>query len=40
VFRDLGLAFGVAVLGIYLILIYQTGSYAMPLILMISIPLT
>ncbi len=40
VFRDLGIAFGAALLGIYGILIYQTGSYAMPLILMISIPLT
>jgi multidrug efflux pump subunit AcrB len=40
VFRDLGIAFGAALLGIYAILIYQTGSYAMPLILMISIPLT
>jgi multidrug efflux pump subunit AcrB len=40
VFRDLGIAFGVALLGIYAILIYQTRSYAMPLILMISIPLT
>ncbi len=40
VFRDLGIAFGVALLGIYAILVYQTGSYAMPLILMISIPLT
>jgi multidrug efflux pump subunit AcrB len=40
VFRDLGIAFGAALLGIYLLLIYQTGSYAMPLILMISIPLT
>jgi multidrug efflux pump subunit AcrB len=40
VFRDLGIAFAAAVLGIYLLLIYQTGSYAMPLILMISIPLT
>jgi multidrug efflux pump subunit AcrB len=40
VFRDLGIAFGVALLGIYAILIHQTGSYAMPLILMISIPLT
>jgi len=40
VFRDLGIAFGAAVLGIYILLIYQTGSYAMPLILMISIPLT
>ncbi len=40
VFRDLGIAFGIALLGVYLILIYQTRSYAMPLILMISIPLT
>jgi multidrug efflux pump subunit AcrB len=40
VFRDLGIAYGVALLGIYLILVYQTGSYAMPWILMISIPLT
>ncbi|MFZ5610552.1 MAG: efflux RND transporter permease subunit [Pseudomonadota bacterium] len=40
VFRDLGIAFGVAVIGIYLLLVYQTGSYAMPWILMISIPLT
>ena len=40
VFRDLGIAFGVALIGIYFLLIYQTGSFAMPLILMISIPLT
>lgn len=40
VFRDLGIAFAVAVFGIYVLLVYQTGSYAMPLILMISIPLT
>jgi multidrug efflux pump subunit AcrB len=40
VFRDLGLAFAVACLGIYVLLVYQTGSYFMPLILMISIPLT
>ncbi|MFQ5698064.1 MAG: hypothetical protein ACE5IL_07240 [Myxococcota bacterium] len=40
VFRDLGIAFAAALVGIYAILIYQTGSYAMPLILMISIPLT
>jgi multidrug efflux pump subunit AcrB len=40
VFRDLGIAFGVALLGIYAVLVYQTRSYAMPLILMISIPLT
>ena len=40
VFRDLGLAFGAACLGIYVLLVYQTGSYFMPIILMISIPLT
>ena len=37
VFRDLGVAFGVALLGIYGILIYQTGSYAMPLILNLDV---
>ena len=40
VFRDLGIAFAAACLGIYVLLVYQTGSYFMPLILMISIPLT
>jgi len=40
VFRDLGIAFAVAIFGIYVLLVYQTGSFAMPLILMISIPLT
>ena len=40
VFRDLGLAFAAACLGIYVLLIYETKSYLMPLILMISIPLT
>jgi len=40
VFRDLGLAFAAALLGIYLLLVQQTRSYAMPLLLMISIPLT
>jgi multidrug efflux pump subunit AcrB len=40
VFRDLGLAFGAACLGIYVLLVYQTSSYFMPVILMISIPLT
>ncbi len=40
VFRDLGIAFGAACLGIYVLLVYQTGSYFMPIILMISIPLT
>jgi len=40
VLRDLGLAFAAACLGIYVLLVYETNSYLMPLILMISIPLT
>ena len=40
VFRDLGLAFGAAVLGIYILLVWETKSYAMPLLLMVAIPLT
>ncbi len=40
VFRDLGLAFGGALLLIYILMVYQTGSYLLPLVQMISIPLT
>jgi multidrug efflux pump subunit AcrB len=40
VFRDLGLAFGVAMLGIFLLLIVQTGSFVMPMVIMCAIPLT
>ena len=40
VFRDLGLAFGAAMIGIYILLIIQTGSFVMPLVVMSSIPLT
>jgi multidrug efflux pump subunit AcrB len=40
VFRDLGAAFAVALFGIYGLLVYQTRSASMPLVLMISIPLT
>lgn len=40
VFRDLGLAFGGAMLLIYILMVYQTGSYLIPLVQMISIPLT
>ncbi len=40
VFRDLGLAFAAACLGIYILLVYETKSYFLPLILMVSIPLT
>ena len=40
VFRDLGIAFAGALLGIYILQVWQTGSYIMPLVLMVSIPLT
>ncbi len=40
VFRDLGLAFGAAMAGIYLLLILQTGSFLMPMVIMSAIPLT
>jgi multidrug efflux pump subunit AcrB len=40
VFRDLGIAFAAALIGIYVLLVYQTGSYILPLIIMLSIPLT
>ena len=40
VFRDLGIAFGVALLGIFLLLIIQTGSFVMPMVIMCAIPLT
>ena len=40
VFRDMGLAFAAALSGIYLILVFTTGSYAMPLLIMMAIPLT
>jgi len=40
VFRDLGLAFSAALVAIYILLVYQTGSYSLPAIIMMSIPLT
>lgn len=39
-FRDLGLAFAVAVFGIYVLVVYQTESFLMPLVLLVAIPLT
>jgi multidrug efflux pump subunit AcrB len=39
-FRDLGLAFLAACLGIYVLLVHETKSYVLPLVLMLSIPLT
>jgi multidrug efflux pump subunit AcrB len=40
VFRDLGLAFSAALIGIYILLVYETRSYSLPGIIMMSIPLT
>ncbi len=40
VFRDLGLAFAAAMVMIYILLVAQTGSLGVPLIMMIAIPLT
>ncbi|MCG3128837.1 MAG: Multidrug resistance protein MdtC [Phycisphaerae bacterium] len=40
VFRDLGLAFAAALACIYVLLVGQTGSFVIPLIVMLAIPLT
>ncbi len=40
VFRDLGLAFGAALVGIFVVLMFQTGSRTLPLLIMSAIPLT
>ncbi len=40
VFRDLGLAFTAALFGIFVILMFQTGSRLLPLLIMLAIPLT
>jgi multidrug efflux pump subunit AcrB len=40
VFRDLGLAFGAAMIGIYVLLVAQTGSFIIPVVVMLAIPLT
>lgn len=39
VFRDLGLAFGAALVAIYVLLVLQTSSFGLPLLVMLSIPL-
>ncbi|MBL9079060.1 MAG: efflux RND transporter permease subunit [Planctomycetes bacterium] len=39
-FRDLGLAFAAACLGIYVLLVHETRSYLLPVVLMLSIPFT
>ena len=40
VFRDLGIAFGVALIGIFLLLVIQTRNVVIPIIIMGAIPLT
>ena len=40
VFRDLGIAFGIALIGIYLLMIVQMKNFLMPMIVMLAIPLT
>jgi multidrug efflux pump subunit AcrB len=40
VFRDLGLAFAAALVAIYILLVGQTRSFAIPLVVMLAIPLT
>ena len=40
VFRDMGLAFLAALIAIYILLVHQTKSFAIPLVVMMAIPLT
>jgi multidrug efflux pump subunit AcrB len=40
VFRDLGLAFGAAMIAIYVLLVAQMRSFTIPLVVMLAIPLT
>jgi multidrug efflux pump subunit AcrB len=40
VFRDLGIAFGAALMLIFVLLMFQTGSRLLPLVIMLAIPLT
>ena len=39
-FRDMGMAFGVAILGIYVLVVAQFGSFKLPLVVLVPIPLT
>jgi len=39
-FRDMGAAFGVALLGIYLLVVGQFGSFKLPLVILVPVPLT
>ena len=39
-FRDMGAAFGVAILAIYLLVVAQFGSFRLPLVILVPVPLT
>ncbi len=39
-FRDMGAAFAVAILGIYLLVVAQFGSFLLPLVVLVPVPLT
>ena len=39
-FRDMGIAFGVAILGIYVLVVAQFSSFKLPLVVLVPIPLT
>ena len=39
-FRDMGAAFGVALLGIYILVVAQFGSFRLPLVILTPVPLT
>ena len=39
-FRDLGIAFGAVLAMIYVILVAQTGSFTIPLVVMLALPIT
>ena len=39
-FRDMGAAFGIAILGIYFIVVGQFGSFKLPLVILTPVPLT
>ncbi|MFN2354492.1 MAG: efflux RND transporter permease subunit [Desulfopila sp.] len=39
-FRDMGIAFAAALAGIYILMIIQTSSFLMPILIMMAIPLT
>ncbi len=39
-FRDMGIAFGIAMIAIYMLVVWQFGNFSIPLVIMAPIPLT